>query len=246
MLRILVSGVITLLIFASCETQLTTYSSTNTKLDQSIQIHPVDSIVMPYRKAMTEQMAEIIGYSDSALFSYAPESPLSNLVADIIYETGLEYASSNAICSNSNQIFSLLNFGGIRTSLNQGEITRGEIYELMPFDNAIVIVEILPEKMNDMVMYLDTIKGQPVSNARFVFGDALRGYVIGNNNTIEYKSYYVITSDYLAGGGDKMNFLNEPVNRWDTGILVRDALIQYIDEKDTIHFKALNERMYFP
>lgn len=246
MTRFLVCCALFLFVFASCETHLSSYSSGNTKLDNTVAVHAVDSLVVPYRKAMTEQMAEVIGYADSALFSYAPESPLSNFVADVIFETGLDYSVQNSICKDSKQMFSLLNFGGIRTSLNQGNITRGEIYELMPFDNAIVILEIQPEKMESMTAYLDTMNGQPVSNAQFVFSEANREYVIGKNNAETYDSYFVVTSDYLAGGGDKMSFFNQPLNRWDTGILVRDALIGFIEKSDTVHYKNIEGRMYYP
>lgn len=240
-----VFGCVFFLVLHSCESNLINYSSENIKIESAITTHAVDSIVLPYRAEMTKQMFEVLSYSDSSLLSYKPESPLSNLVADIIFETGKKYAQDFGICTDQAQIFSLLNFGGIRTGISRGDVTRGEIYELMPFDNAIVILEIHAEKMEDMMAYLDTMHGQPVANARFIFDDTLKNYVIGNS-TEKYKSLFVITSDYLAGGGDKMNFFDEPVNRWDTGILVRDALLQYMDEKDTIYFKPVDGRMYFP
>ncbi len=243
MTRFLVSCTVLILFFTSCESQLSSYSSGSTKLDNSIAVHAVDSIVLPYRSAMTAQMAEVIGYADSALFSYAPESPLSNFVADVIFETGFEYAKSNSICTDSNDIFCLLNFGGIRTSLNQGEITLGEIYELMPFDNSIVIVEISSDSLDGILDYLFRMNGQPVSNFSARLSASSNGFSLGPNGKSNSEFVYVITSDYLAGGGDKMTFLQNPSQRWDTGILIRECLISYIQEKKKIPYYPIENRI---
>ena len=37
----------------------------------------------------------------------------------------------------------------------------------------------------------------------------------------------VLTSDYLAGGGDKMNFFLDPIKTERVGIKLRDAIIKY-------------------
>ena len=57
--------------------------------------------------------------------------------------------------SNNHHIdFCLLNNGGLRTSLPQGNITRRKIFELMPFENELVVVTISKEKMTDLKAYL--------------------------------------------------------------------------------------------
>ncbi len=235
-----------LLIFGCVAKPISSYTSENTKINSDVQTHAIDSIVLPYRNQMQAEMAEVIGYSDSTLLSYAPESPLGNFVADVIFETGFEFSKNNQICDNPHAVFSILNFGGLRKSIGQGEITRSDIYELMPFDNTIVILKIEASKMNSIVDYLETMNGQPVSNAAFVFGQGLRGFVVGKNTTEKVDAYYVITSDYLSGGGDKMDFFKEPLEIWNTGISIRDALITYIQDKKVISFTPVQNRMYFP
>ncbi|MBK6525954.1 MAG: 5'-nucleotidase C-terminal domain-containing protein [Crocinitomicaceae bacterium] len=235
-----------LLILGCVSKPISSYTSENTKINSDVQTHAIDSIALPYRNQMQAEMAEVIGYSDSTLLSYAPESPLGNFVADVIFEAGFDFAKNNRICDNPHAAFSILNFGGLRKPIGQGEITRSDIYELMPFDNAIVIVKIEASKMNSIVDYMETMNGQPVSNVSFVFGQGLRGFVVGKNTTEKVDSYYIITSDYLSGGGDKMDFLKEPVQIWNTGILIRDALITFIQNKKVIPFTPVQNRMYFP
>lgn len=235
-----------LLIFGCVAKPISSYTSENTKINSDVQTHAIDSIALPYRNQMQAEMAEVIGYSDSTLLSYAPESPLGNFVADVIFEAGFDFAKASQICDNPHAIFSILNFGGLRKPIGKGEITRSDIYELMPFDNSIVIVKIDASKMNAIIDYLESVNGQPVSNVSFVFGAGLSGFVVGKNNTEKADAYYVVTSDYLSGGGDKMDFLKEPLEIWNTGILIRDALITYIQNKKTIPFTPVQNRMYFP
>jgi 2',3'-cyclic-nucleotide 2'-phosphodiesterase (5'-nucleotidase family) len=235
-----------LLIFGCGAKPISSYTSGNTKINSDVKTHAIDSIALPYRNQMQAEMAEVIGYSDSTLISYAPESPLGNFVADVIFETGFEYANSNQICDNPHAAFSILNFGGLRKPLGKGEIARSDIYELMPFDNTIVIVKIDTSKMNIILDYMKTMNGQPVSNVSFVFGDDLRTYLVGENTTEKVDAYYIITSDYLSGGGDKMDFFKEPLQIWNTGILIRDALNNYIQKNKTIPFTPVQNRMYFP
>lgn len=238
-----------MLLSACGASSLSYYESSGEKISDQQFSPRIDSIVQPYRAEMEKMMNEIIGYTDSALTSFKPESPLSNFIADVIFETGFQFAQNSKLAPIPSDFFCLLNFGGIRTSLNQGDITRGDIFEIMPFDNTIVIVEIKPDKMTDLMMYLDTMAGQPVSHIHFNLSDTLHRFEIQHelvdNQSSATSNIYVITSDYLANGGDKMNFLTEPIHRWDTGILVRDALINWIEKNKTIPYLFGEGRIIF-
>ena len=54
---------------------------------------------------------------------------------------------------------------------------------------------------------------------------------IGGQPFDENKNYKVVTSDYLALGGDKMNFFNAPVKNEVVGKKIRDGLIEYCLEQ---------------
>lgn len=226
--------------------QLIDYTASNKKIDTTLKTHALDSIAQPYRIKMQGEMAEVIGYTDSALLSYKPESPLGNFVADVVFEAGFNFAKDKAICTNENAIFSLVNFGGLRKSINKGEITRSDIYELMPFDNSIVILKISKNKMEELNQYLVRMNGQPVSNAIFMIGENTSGFQIGPNHINNLSEYYVVTSDYLAGGGDKMEFLKDPLEEWNTGILIRDALISFVQKEKKINYPKVESRMFIP
>ena len=48
------------------------------------------------------------------------------------------------------------------------------------------------------------------------------------------RNYFVLTSDYLQSGGDKMDFFKNPVNLHKLDYKVRDAIIDYFKSKDTL------------
>ena len=137
-----------------------------------------------------------------------------------------------------------INFGSIRSSFKQGKVTLGHVYEIMPFDNGVSVLKISKQKVNEMIQYLKEVNGQPISNISIKFQDEKGEYNVGTSE-IKHDFYYVITSDYLAGGGDKMNFLLSPVERWDTGILIRDVLVNKIEKMKTIPFTKSEGRIIF-
>ncbi|CAN5521093.1 hypothetical protein BH11BAC1_BH11BAC1_29140 [soil metagenome] len=62
------------------------------------------------------------------------------------------------------------------------------------------------------------------------------------------KSYRIVTSDYLANGGDKMDFFKNPIKLETTGILIRDALLDYCDaetKRGNMLTSKLDGRFYY-
>lgn len=238
-----IASVFFLFLVACGPKQLAEYSSYNQSLDSSVNGTGLDSIINPYRLNLEKQMSEIIGHSDSTLLNFAPESPLSNFVADVVYNAGYEFAVKNQIGSTRNTIFSLLNFGGIRAPINKGEISKGNLYELMPFDNTIVIVQISAEKIKQLLNYLHQNNGQPVGNAGFRLSLDNKEMIIGEELYNFDHDVFIVSSDYLVNGGDKMDFFKDPIKRWNTDILIRDALISYVTRAKNILYPALEGRM---
>ena len=223
-----------ILIFnVGCSKQLT-ISNVNTKNDDinsSLAIdHQSESIISPYRDSMASKMNEVLNTSLVDMEVGCPEGLLGDFVADITY--------NRAIMESQNHVdFALLNNGGLRVPINKGDITRNRIYELMPFDNEIVIVELTGEKMLDLIEYVrkksleknSRKAGVPVSGLRMTISDSSISRVfIGTVEFDKSRNYKVATSDYLANGGDHMDFFLNPVSITSTHIKLRDAIIEYI------------------
>ena len=156
-----------LLLFGCKVKKVSDYSGVNYSVtDTSFSSTDLDSMISPYKTEMEAKMDKVIWHADESLIKYMPESPLGNFVADVIFESGFEYGLKNdELAINKSNTLCLLNFGGLRAPINEGDITIGNVYELMPFDNEIVIVSLSPIQVKAMLVYLFEKHGQPVSNA---------------------------------------------------------------------------------
>ena len=85
------------------------------------------------RHKMEKRMEVVIARTDAELESFAPESPLSNFLTDLLLNEASQYTKDTAF---DNLDVSMLNFGGIRTSMPAGNVTVGDIYRISPFDNS--------------------------------------------------------------------------------------------------------------
>ena len=196
------------------------------------EINSVDSsvlsIISPYKIKVDKEMNDTIGFLEVDLTKEQAESNLGNLIADVL-KISLEKNLGFDID------FAFMNYGGIRVnSIAKGPILKGEIYELLPFDNSLVMLEIKGSDLKVLFDHLINKGGWPVSKEILVIFDKNnpgRTVTRIQNQDIEADKLYKIgTIDYLAGGGDNCDFLKEK-KRIDTGILIREALISFIQKK---------------
>lgn len=188
----------------------------------------IDSLINPYRDSLSQEMNEIIAYSECDFSVKRPNSNLGNWVSDAIF------VNQTKNVRLSIPIFCLLNTGGIRSTLNKGDVTVGDMYKLMPFDNEIVWVELPITVIPEIEEYLKKSGGEPISNALL-----MNGKLLLNGGKESPTHFWVITSDYLMNGGDKMTFFTKKTNTNLTGKLMRDVLIleakeQQILKEDTL------------
>ncbi len=176
-------------------------------------------------------MNEILNYSEKSMDIGCPEGLLGNFITDLTLISTIKNTDDNSL------YFCVLNNGGLRTSLPKGEVTRRKIYEIMPFDNEIVIIDLTEEQIQDLFIYIKSRSlmkesrkaGVPVSGLRMdINGTQISRVFIGIKEYNKENKYKMITTDYLANGGDNMDFLKGSTNITHTGILLRDAIINYI------------------
>ena len=131
----------------------------------------------------------------------------------------------------------LLNFGGIRSIIPQGNITTRTAFEIMPFENSLIVTELKGEQIAEMVQYIiKEKKAHPLSGMTFTIGkDNIAKDITVQGKPLEMgRSYYVVTSDYLSNGGDNMNFFKKSLNNSDLDYKIRNVLIDYFKAVDTI------------
>ena len=230
---------LTVLAFISCKNQpLHLIKVTGEQIAVSEKIitkKSIDSFVKPYREKVSKEMNSTLSYTpkDLTRTDGALESSLGNLMADLCYQ------KANAIFNartGKNIDFSLFNYGGIRAGISKGIITKQHAFKLMPFENTLVVVALSGEKITELVTYLQNQKlAHPVSkHFNLILKKGSYHLKINNKNFDLTKTYYVLTSDYLQHGGDKMNFFKNPIKLYKTNYKVRNAIIDYFTETDTI------------
>lgn len=185
----------------------------------------IDSIVAPYKQEMDAQMDSVISYSANDFTKGRPGGSLNNWSADAIFWHQAVFGDFEV----NEPVFCLLNVGGLRNPISKGDVTIGDIYKLMPFDNEIVWVQMPLSSILDIEQYLEKTGGEPISGAT-IDGGKLKFDKI-NKNT---ESYWIITSDYLMNGGDKMTFFEKRISVEYPETLMRDAMIDIAKSQDTL------------
>jgi 2',3'-cyclic-nucleotide 2'-phosphodiesterase (5'-nucleotidase family) len=193
-----------------------------------VQTNGVDSTVynwlLPYKDSIATRLDRPIIYSNIVLTKAQPESLLGNLVADIML--------SIAQNLNSRIVGSVYNYGGLRINIiGKGPITERTIYELLPFDNELVILDVPGDVLKVWCQHMAMKKGWPIAGINYVINNNDDVMVKINGDTIKDDVLYkIVTTDYIAGGGDDCAFL-KPLRPFKTGINLRDEVINILTQK---------------
>ena len=127
------------------ETSMVELNSKTVSSEDSVFI----KTVQPYKLKMDSIMNEVLGTSEQALLKGLPEGNLGDFVSDAVLKKANDnYKPDDKI----NADVCLLNNGGLRSQLPKGKITLGNVFELMPFENEIVVLTIKGEN-NGVSLY---------------------------------------------------------------------------------------------
>ncbi len=225
---------ITCLLFTfSCKTAFVQRSYDVENISVSEELGTMDSTIVklyaPYKNILEKDMNRVLAISEKELVKDKPESLLTNFLADLLLEQGAVVANDHQL--NFTPAVSFFNYGGIRSSLPKGEITVGNIFELMPFENELVFIELKGDKMQAFMDYIADHGGGSVGGARMVIAnDKANDVKIGGKEIDFNKNYWLVTNDYVAAGGDGLEMLAENEQFINSGEKIRDAIIDYLEE----------------
>lgn len=187
----------------------------------------ISQFIEPYKKELDAKMSQVIGVAANHIDKGKPESTLGNLLSDMIQKAAQERSGKQID-------FSIQNYGGIRIgSIPKGEITVGRIFELMPFDNLISIVEVPGMWMDTLINRFARDGGWPISRElRFEMTESreAKKVLIAGKPLDHNRTYSIAMPDYIANGGGSMFFLRD-FKKTDLDYLIRDAIIDWIKEQ---------------
>ena len=186
----------------------------------------IQELIEPYKKLTDQQMNRVIGEFTEEITKGQPESTMGNFCADAIYKMAKDYNGDSIA-------FAIQNYGGMRVpTIPAGEITRGKMYELMPFENRMVFLDLNGNEVLRLIEHMTARGGWPVSaSLRYeIFEDKPVGIKIHGDVLEDEKIYKIVLPDYIANGGDNLDFLTKIESRKDTDKLIRKAFMEYILE----------------
>lgn len=182
----------------------------------------IQRLIQPYKQQLSAEMNRVVGTTARSLPKGQPESLLGNWAADLV----LHYCQQK---TEGLIDFAVLNLGGLRIpSLPKGDITKGKLFELMPFDNSLVILEVSGTVVQQLFEHIAQKGGWPVSTGvKMKIDQGQAQEVRLKGRPIEAQHIYrIATNSYIANGGDDCAFFVGQA-REELGILFRDALIEY-------------------
>lgn len=212
---------------AEVKTEKNTFITSELKDDGAI-----DKVVAPYKAKLESKMNSKISHTKVELNKTGDNSNLGNLLADYTFEGAEAWAKSNGIPGVDAAV---INIGGIRSIISAGDITTRNVYEVMPFENEVVIMKMKGSDVQGLFdYYAHTQKNNPVSHL-YIETDqgAISKQLINGEPLKPEKIYYIATSDYLALGGDNMKYFakGELIS---TGIKMRDLFLEKFKENPEI------------
>ncbi|MDX1602724.1 MAG: 5'-nucleotidase [Salinimicrobium sediminis] len=196
----------------------------------------LSEFIQPYKENIDREMNQVLSYSSFDLTKRDGElnTAIGNMMADAVMELSNPVFKSRT--GNSIDIV-LLNHGGIRSSISKGPVTTRTAYQVMPFENEVVVAKMNGKYVRQMVHYLiDAGTAHPVSGLKLEIGkdNSIKKVLIKGQPLEDNKDYYVATNDYLLNGGDNMVFFSNASEVTDLDYKIRNLLIDYFKQQDTI------------
>ncbi|MCC7308646.1 MAG: bifunctional metallophosphatase/5'-nucleotidase [Acidobacteria bacterium] len=166
--------------------------------------------------------------------SYGEESVMGNMVADSILNAHPEYD------------FAVTNSGGLRQDIAAGPVTVGDLISAFPFPNTIVQLEMKGSDMRQIFEHgagltngiLQVSKGvEVVYDESKPIGKRIVKCNINRMPLDDNKTYRVLTSNFLADGGDGFQVFKKALSYKNTGVEMMPAMVEYLKKFQTYHPK---------
>ena len=225
-------SLVALVLLASCRTRyaVTEVEARRVAMDTAWDARPCEealALLAPYKAGVDSVMGEVKGVAAVSMDRFRPESPLSNLIADVLRQAAASVLGRPADVG-------LVNVGGIRNVLTAGNITTQNIYEILPFENSLCVLTLSGADLKELCANIAARGGEGVSGLNLVIsadGRLLEARV-GGQPVDEGRTYTVGTIDFLAEGNDGMQALPRASQRQcPEGATLRGLFMDYVERQ---------------
>lgn len=198
------------------------------KYDLSAYGQTMRDFILPYKTRLDSMMNMVVNDCPETMTKGRPQSLLGNFTADALLAEG------SRIYGHKMDL-SIMNNGGLRSDIDSGQVTIGDLYKVYPFENTLCILEMKGKDVQDL-MYslagqgLDALGGCQVTIQTIENRTRYKQALIEGKAIDPERIYYVATIDYLAEGNSGMSALTRAVKTSDMQITLRDMMIHYVKE----------------
>ena len=219
------------------EVNLTKIEGSRLEINDSLSTDAeIEEFIKPFRNNVNKNLDSIISYSSDTYSKTNGDlnTAIGNLMADAVLQECNPVFNSR---TGKNIDMVLLNHGGIRSILSKGNVTTRTAYQIMPFENSVVVVELKGAVIKELISYLQKAKrAHPISGLKLKLDNDynLISATINNLPIENDKSYFVATNDYLYSGGDRMTFFKKNESLDILNYKIRNVLIDYFAKQDTL------------
>lgn len=198
------------------------------RVDSELSADPeIEALIQTYKEPLEAQMNEVIGTAAADLNNHSRtgEFALGNFVADLMLAQSVKRYGAEIDLALINAR------GGLRIPISEGEITVGEVYELMPFDNEVWVVELTREQTQQVFDHCARTKRLAMAGARYqIQGARAVGIQIGKVPFDKGRTYLLAVPDFLATGGDRLDMLPQAKLIKKLNYAVRSMIIEHLRE----------------
>ena len=190
------------------------------------------SYLAPIKANLEAQLGAPIGYAPVALEVHQPECTMLNWASDALFEIAKQLYLEQVDMA-------VVNIGGMRCNWSEGDITFRHVFELMPFDNELVVLTMKGKDILELCEIFAKSGGQGVAGLRMVSEKGMVKSAKIADKAIDPDAYYTVaTSDYLSQGNDGMTPLKNHVALWKSDKKIRDLYIEYIKRVKKVESKV--------
>ena len=199
----------------------------------------IETFITPYREQINKDLDKILAYNPETLDKSKGkwQTNIGNFISDVTLAKGNFVFNKR---ENKNIDICLLNHGGIRSILPKGNVTSRTAYEIMPFENSLFVVALKGEQIKEIADFIIADKKpHPLSGLTFSIdkNNQAKNILVQGKPLNANTTYYVASNDYLINGGDNMVFFQKGIQKFDLEYKLRNILIDYFVETDTIAVK---------
>lgn len=198
----------------------------------------VEALIAPYKAQLDSKMNRQLAVIKTPLLKASPEGSLGNWMADIMAAAARDRFPGTEIA------FAATNPGGLRVQeIGAGPLLVSEIYELMPFDNKLVVLDLSGKEVKEFIAHMTNSGGWPVSEDLSADLTSGKLEVLINGTPLDPDARYQVASiDYVANGGSGAAMLRDKPRR-DSEMFLRDILIRYAEKTPEISVTVEGNRM---